>query len=214
MRNKKSHINKKTNPEDTALDAELDSVLGAVENATEESSGNEENSIKNSVSEDSQNVQMEDIESLQKLVSTLKNKVQESEDKALRSHAEMENVRRRSTRDVQNAYKYSIEKLVKELMPVIDSLEKALEVQSEDAHVQNMKVGVEMTLNMFIDTVKKFGLILMDPLGEVFDPQKHEAIAMQPNPEMSDNTVMTVFQKGYLLNDRVIRPARVVIVKN
>ena len=140
-------------------------------------------------------------------------KAAENWDKALRAIAELENTKRRAERDVENAHKFALERFAQDLLPVMDSLEKALEVSSEHAEVVAMKQGVELTMKMFVDAVKKYGLEQLDPVGEPFDPNHHEAMAMQPNADLAPNTVMTVFQRGYLLNGRLIRPARVVVVQ-
>ncbi|QIW09829.1 nucleotide exchange factor GrpE [Francisella sp. LA112445] len=135
-------------------------------------------------------------------------------DEALRARAEMENVRRRAEKEVSNARKFGIEKFVKELLPVTDSIDQALkhEVKLEEAIA--MKEGIELTAKMLFDILKNNGLEELDPKGEKFDPNIHEAMAMIPNPELEDNTVFEVFQKGYLLNGRVVRAAKVVVVKN
>ncbi|MCL4122481.1 UNVERIFIED_CONTAM: hypothetical protein GTU68_040705 [Idotea baltica] len=125
-------------------------------------------------------------------------------EEVLRAAAEAENIRKRAERDVANARKFGIEKFAKELMPVTDSLDQALKHEE----------GVEMTAKMLLDVLKKNGLEELDPMGEKFDPNFHEAMAMVPNPELEDNTVFDVFQKGYLLNGRVVRAAKVIVVKN
>lgn len=134
----------------------------------------------------------------------------EAKDQALRAAAEAQNVRRRAEQEAEKARKFALEKFVKELLPVVDSLEKALESMQEgasDAH----REGVSMTLKMQLDVLNKFGVESIEPQGEPFDPQVHEAMAMVPNPELEPNTVMDVMQKGYLLNGRLVRPAMVVV---
>lgn len=143
-------------------------------------------------------------------VQELEQALVETKDQALRAAAESQNVRRRAEQDVEKARKFALDKFVKELLPVIDSLEKALEAMQEgasDAH----REGVSMTLKMQLDTLAKFGVDVVDPQGEPFDPQYHEAMAMVPNPELEPNSVMDVVQKGYLLNGRLVRPAMVVV---
>lgn len=136
----------------------------------------------------------------------------ENWEKAVRAQAELDNVRRRTEREVANAHRYGIEKLITDLLPVIDSLEQALQlvVKAEDA---SMREGLELTLKLFMDVLKKFEVQQIDPIGVPFDPQLHEAMSMQNAPEAEPNTVLAVFQKGYKLSDRVIRPARVVVSK-
>lgn len=152
--------------------------------------------------------------SLEQQIEALEAKLQESEDRALRAVSEADNTRKRAEKDVANAHKFGVEKLVKELMPVIDSLEQALSAadESNDA-LESMREGVALTLKMFEDAMAKFQVSPIDPLGQPFDPNQHEAMSAQPSPDHEPNTVMAVFQKGYSLNNRVIRPARVVVSK-
>ena len=140
--------------------------------------------------------------------------VSTADEKVLRARAEMENIRRRAQKDVENAHKFSLEKFANALLPVLDSMGKAAEFSAETEEVKAMSEGVVLTMKMLVDTLNKFGVRQLDPHGELFDPNKHEAMAKSPNPEMGDNMVMNVFQKGYELNNRVIRPARVLVVKN
>ena len=139
---------------------------------------------------------------------------QEMKDEALRAKAEMENIRKRAERDVQNSRKFGIEKFAKELLPVTDSIDQALKHEVKLDEAIAMKDGIEMTAKMLIDVLKKNGLEELDPKGEKFDPNIHEALAMVPNPELENNTIFEVFQKGYLLNGRVVRAAKVIVVKN
>jgi molecular chaperone GrpE len=147
----------------------------------------------------------------------LKAQVQEFQEQMLRSQAEMQNVRRRAEIDVEKAHKFALEKFVKELLPVADSLEKAVESTEghEDAgeQVASIREGVEMTLNLFMNSLKKFNVEQLDPVGEPFDPQKHEALSMVPAPDAEPNSVVSVVQKGYTLNERLVRPAMVMVAK-
>lgn len=133
---------------------------------------------------------------------------------ATRAMAEVENMRRRTTRDVENAHKYATEKFITELLPIIDSLEQALEAAGEgDDQLKAMREGIELTHKMFLSALEKFSVSTIDPVGETFDPNLHEAMSMQDAEGAESNTVLVVFQKGYQLHDRVIRPARVVVAK-
>ena len=143
-------------------------------------------------------------------VEELEQSVAEAKDQALRAAAEAQNVRRRAEQEAEKARKFALEKFVKELLPVVDSLEKALEAMADEA-TEAHREGVAMTLKMQRDVLAKFGVEILEPAGEPFDPQFHEAMAMVPNPELDPNTVMDVFQKGYLLNGRLVRPAMVVV---
>lgn len=136
----------------------------------------------------------------------------ENWEKAVRAQAELDNVCRRSEREIANAHRYGVEKLITSLLPVIDSLEQALQlaVKVEDASMQE---GLELTLKLFSDVLKKFEVQQIDPNGALFDPQLHEAMSMQDAPNVAPNTVIAVFQKGCKLSDRIIRPARVVVSK-
>ncbi|WP_106475811.1 nucleotide exchange factor GrpE [Phytohalomonas tamaricis] len=133
-------------------------------------------------------------------------------DQSLRAAAEAQNARRRADQDIEKARKFALEKFVKELLPVVDSLEKALESMGDDAD-QVHREGVSMTLKLQLDVLNKFGVVQVDPQGEPFDPQYHEAMSMVPSPSLDPNTVMDVMQKGYTLNGRLVRPAMVVVSK-
>ena len=135
-------------------------------------------------------------------------------DQLLRRAAEFENVKRRSARDVENAHKFGAEKLISDLLPVVDSLEKALELASETQGAEAMTEGIDLSVKMFLDALEKNGLSVIDPLGEPFDPSQQEALAAVPNEDAEPNTVMEVIQKGYSLNDRLVRAAKVVVVKD
>ena len=150
-------------------------------------------------------------------VEALQAQVQEFQEQMLRSQAEMQNVRRRAEIDVEKAHKFALEKFVKELLPVADSLEKA--VESTEGHdesgelVASIREGVEMTLSLFMSSLKKFNVEQINPVGAPFDPQHHEAMSMVPAPDAEPNSVVAVVQKGYLLNGRVVRPAMVMVAK-
>ena len=138
------------------------------------------------------------------------------QDKLLRAQAEIENIRRRSAKESEASRKFAIERLARDLLPVLDSLEKAIEAcgdtDSEDGNA--LAEGVQLSLKLFIDILEKEGLSLVDPIGEPFDPQFHEALTVVPNPDMEANSVMEVVQKGYILNGRVIRAAKVVVTSD
>jgi len=139
----------------------------------------------------------------------------EQKDTVLRAQAEVQNMRRRCEADVEKAHKFALEKFSTELLTVIDNLERALESapDTEADNIRAIREGVELTLKGFLETCEKFNIRQMDPEGEPFDPQMHQAMSMVPNPDVEPNTVVAVVQKGYLLNDRVIRPAMVMVSK-
>ncbi len=139
-------------------------------------------------------------------------RAEENWNQFLRSRAELENVRRRLERDVEQARKYGLEKLAAELLPVKDSLEMGLQAASEGkGDFQRLVEGTELTLKMLIQVFERFNIKEMDPLGEKFDADKHEAMATQPSDKHMPNTVIDVMQKGYLLNERLLRPAMVIV---
>jgi len=137
-------------------------------------------------------------------------KVGENWDKYLRVAAELENVRKRAARDVEKAHKFALERIVADLLDVRDSLEMALSA-GEESSVENLKEGNETTLKLLTTVMQRYGVEDIDPLGEPFDPNKHEAMTMQPSADAEPDSVLTVFQKGYALNGRLLRPARVVV---
>lgn len=140
--------------------------------------------------------------------------IKEQQDSVLRAKAEVENMRRRSEQEIDKARKYALNKFAEELLPVIDNLERALQAANpEDEAVKPILEGVDMTHKSFVDTVAKYGLVAINPEGEAFNPELHQAIGMQESPDHESNTVMMVMQKGYELNGRVIRPAMVMVAK-
>ena len=140
--------------------------------------------------------------------------LQETREQMLRIQAEMQNVRRRAERDVANAHKFALEKFAGELLPVVDNLERALAaIDCEDEAQKAVREGLELTLKSFVDVLNKFDLVAVNPIGEPFDPELSQAMAQVPNPELEPNTVMEVFQKGYTLSGRLLRPAMVVVSK-
>ncbi|WP_432697417.1 nucleotide exchange factor GrpE [Marinobacterium sp. YM272] len=131
-----------------------------------------------------------------------------------RAQAEMANVRRRAEQDVEKARKFALEKFAGELLPVVDSLERAIEAcQADDEATKSLKEGVEMTHKLFLDGMGKFNVETVDPTGEAFNPEHHQAMSLVDAPDAEPNTVVAVMQKGYLLNGRLIRPAMVMVAK-
>jgi molecular chaperone GrpE len=139
--------------------------------------------------------------------------VAELKDQVLRTLAEMENVKRRAAKDIENAHKFAVEKLLNDLFPVVDSLEKAVETAASTQGAEPIAQGVALSLKLFVDILTKSGVEQIDPLGEPFDPQLHEAMTMVPNPAAEPNSVMDVMQKGYVLNGRLVRAAKVIVAK-
>ena len=143
----------------------------------------------------------------------LADQVAELKDQLLRNLAEVENVKRRAARDIENAHKFAVEKLINDLFPVVDSLEKAIETAVGVDGAESIAEGVSLSMKLFIDTLAKSGVEQVDPLGQPFDPNLHEAMTMVPNPDAEPNSVMDVMQKGYVLNGRLARAAKVIVVK-
>jgi len=139
-------------------------------------------------------------------------------DATLRAEAEMQNLRRRTEREVEHAVKYGVEKLVQNLLPVVDSLEKAIESaeQSDADSAATLAIieGMGLCQRLFLDVMLKEGVAVIDPHGEPFDPNLHQAISMVESPEVEPNSVIAVVQKGYQLNGRLVRPAMVMVAKN
>jgi molecular chaperone GrpE len=155
-----------------------------------------------------------DISALQEALDEATEQASTNWDKFMRSQAELDNILKRTKRDVENAHKFAIEKFVNELLPVRDSLEMGLDhAEGEDVDPAKLKEGSELTLRMLNQVMQKFNIQQIDPKGEVFNPELHEAMTMVPSNEVDPNCVLDVIQKGYTLNDRLVRPARVIVAK-
>ena len=143
----------------------------------------------------------------------LDEKINILEDALLRSRAELENALKRSVIEVEKAHKYGVEKLLLELLPVIDSLEHAIDNLSSEVNENHIE-GIKLTLKSFETALDKFGISPIYPINETFDPEEHEAVSVISDIKGSDNDIVDVLQKGWRLHERVIRPARVIVVKN
>lgn len=141
----------------------------------------------------------------------LKAQADENWNKYLRTAAELENVRKRAARDMENARKFALERFATELLAVKDSLEMGLAAADQAGVAEELVEGNRATLKQLATTLERFGVQEIDPKGDRFDPALHEAMTMQPSVEAEPDTVLTVFQKGYTLNGRLLRPARVVV---
>jgi len=142
---------------------------------------------------------------------TAEKKAEENWELLLRTKAEMENLRRRTQKDLESAHKFALEKFVLELLPIMDSMELGLASENVDADA--LREGMRLTLNMLQNAFTKFKIDAVDPLEQKFDPELHQAMSMQPSDQLEPNTVMAVMQKGYTLNDRLVRPAMVMVSK-
>ena len=152
---------------------------------------------------------------LHALLEDARSKADEHWNQLLRLQAELDNLRKRAERDVAQAHKFGLEKFAGELLPVKDSLEMGIAAASEGDHIDaaKLKEGSELTLKLLGDVLEKFGIREIDPLGDKFNPEFYEAMSTQEREDVEPNTVVTVVQKGYLLNDRLLRPAMVIVAK-
>jgi len=159
----------------------------------------------------------DDPAELQAALDDARQQARENWEKLVRLQAEMDNLRKRTSRDVEHAHKYALDKFVAELLPVVDSLELGISAAGESgqagSEADSLREGMELTLKKFLDALDKFGVEPVDPQGEKFNPELHEAVSMQESSEAGSNTVITVVQKGYTLNGRLVRPAMVVVAK-
>ena len=181
-----------------------------VDENVEVEASNEESDV-----ESTQGGEPSNHEELTLMLEDARNKADEHWNQVLRSNAELENTRRRARQDVENAHKFALEKFALELLPVKDSLEMGLAAVNPDEGdaTAQLKEGTELTLKMLTTAMEKFGIETMGVEGETFNPEIHQAMSMMESADHAPNTVMAVMQKGYQLNDRLIRPAMVVVSK-
>ncbi len=152
---------------------------------------------------------------LSALLEDARSKVDEHWNQCLRLQAELDNLHKRGQRDLENAHKYGLEKFASALLPVRDSLEMGIAAAAQGQSIDPAKLieGSELTLKMLAGVLEKFGITEVNPQGERFNPQFHEAMSIQPRSDVEPNTVVAVVQKGFLLNDRLVRPAMVIVSK-
>ncbi|WP_411728660.1 nucleotide exchange factor GrpE [Methyloglobulus sp.] len=154
------------------------------------------------------------IEELKKELAEAEQKAQENWDKAIRVQAEMENLKKRTQKELEDAHKYALNSFAKELLPVLDSLELGLQAAAgESGEVKKFRVGNELTIKQFETVFSKFSITKIDPMGQPFNAEQHQAVVVQEVEAAAPNTVVNVFQKGYMLNGRLLRPAMVVVAK-
>lgn len=149
---------------------------------------------------------------LQRKLEEAEEKANQNWDRVLRIQAEKDNLSRRVERDIENAHKYGLEKFTMELLPIVDGLERAVSTLA-DEHSKELE-GIILTLKMFSSAFGKFGIQQVDPMGQPFNPEQHQAVSTEANSDVVPNTVINVLQKGYLLNNRLVRPALVVVSKS
>ena len=193
---------------------ETDNSMDEQDQTTEAEAVQAGDDVQQDVAEQEESIQEISVDALQIELAAAQEKITVQQEDVLRAQAEMMNTRRRAEQDIAKAHKFGQEKLVAEILGLIDNLERAIKAsKSENATLENLLEGVEMSQTMLLDGLKKFNVKQLDPHGEPFDPALHEAMTAVPNPDMEPNTVMEVFQKGYTLNGRLIRPAMVVVTK-
>ena len=152
------------------------------------------------------------VEELSSDKDQLQRELEEANDQLLRMKAEVQNIRRRAQRDVENAHKFSLDKFVTALLPVVDNMELALDSVDAESRVDDAVCeGLELTLKSFIAVLEDFHVLQIDPAGQPFDAGLHQAVSMIPNDDLEPNTVIDVFQKGYTLSGRLVRPAMVTV---
>jgi len=156
----------------------------------------------------------DELQGMEQAVNAAEQELLQHRDAMLRMQAEMDNLRKRLIRDQERSRKFALENVMKDLLQVRDSLERALELPADNATVESLREGEQLTLKLLSKVMSDHGLELIDPLGEAFNPEWHEAVAMLPSEEARENTVLNVMQKGFRLHDRLIRPAMVVVAKN
>jgi molecular chaperone GrpE len=144
-------------------------------------------------------------------LATAEQELAKHRDALLRMQAEMENLRKRLQREVDKSRKFALERIMKDLLQVRDSLDRGLEAAGESATVESLREGQQLTLKMLAKVMQDHGLEVVDPLGQAFDPELHEAVTVMPSAEAAENTVLEVLQKGFRLHDRLVRPAMVVV---
>ncbi len=184
----------------------------AVDKAVEEPSEATRDEAATGQETDAAGEQAASHEELRLLLEDARAKADDHWDQLVRSKAELDNLRKRQSRELENAHKFALERFAKELLPVRDSLELGLGAAHDSgADVETLREGMELTLKLLSDVMSKFDIEVVDPMGEPFDPELHQAMSMQPRDDVPPNTVVNVVQKGYTLNGRVIRPAMVMV---
>ena len=185
------------NEEVTQMEADVEAAVEAAEQHAEQEQSTEA-----------------EIAMLYAELETAKQTIADQKDSVVRAAADVDNMRRRAAQDVEKAHKFALEKFANELLPVIDNLERAIEFSDkENETLKPLLEGIDMTVKSFNDAVAKFGVEIVNPQGEQFNPDFHQAMSIQPSNDVTPNTVLAVMQKGYTLNGRLLRPAMVMVSK-
>ncbi len=154
------------------------------------------------------------VEALQAQLATLAAAYESAKEQSLRAQAEVQNARRRAEQDVEKAHKFGLEKIVNDLLPVVDNLERALSsIDTSNEAFTAIAEGIQLTHKTFVDALARHQVVVVNPHGEPFDPNLHQAVSAVPSPDVEPNTVINCFQKGYTLHGRLVRPAMVVVSK-
>lgn len=191
------------NPQQPELEQELEQAAELEQDVEQEQAADATNNASDRLGE------------LELALSQAEQRVTDANDRAVRAVAEMENIRRRAAQDVEKAHKFALEKFANEIITTVDNLERALEIAAQaDSINQNFLEGIELTHKGLLNTLNKFGVEAVGVIGEAFNPELHQAMAMQPSADQDNNTILAVMQKGYTLSGRLLRPAMVMVVKN
>ncbi len=201
---------------EAAQDSEVTAGERSAEQAPEAGSqaDGKQGTVKDGQHDEAQRVEAEE-QDLARELEEVRAKVDALQDQLLRQRAEMDNMRKRARRDVEEAHKYALEKFGNELLPVIDSMEMGLAAtQNAQADVDKLKEGVDLTLKMFVSVLEKSGIESVSPqVGDKLNPEVHQVMSVQEDPQAEPNSILTVVQKGYTLNGRLMRPAMVIVAK-
>ena len=214
------HKNKSNTGKNQSSSDAIASMLGADKNLFEENTATSQaQAVQIDESADkpaAEAVSLADYQAQQNKIISLEEALIKAKDALIRAQADSANTLRRSEKAVSDAHKYALEKFAKALLAILDSLEQALQTQLQDGDndgVKSLKEGVQLTLDMFQAVFEQFSIVAVNPVGARFDPQLHEAMVMQPSDEVEAGMVLEVIQKGYTLNGRLMRPARVIVAK-
>jgi len=194
---------------------ETETACAQVQNETEQTTA--EGSAPAAAASDEAQQEADDVESLRDALQEAQEQLASAEDRALRAVAEAENVRKRAERSIDSARKFALERFVADMLPAVDSFERAAQASSEasgeGAAVAAIGEGIELSLKLLLEAMQRQGIDVVDPVGVPFDPNLHEAMSMVESASAEPGSVLEVFQKGYTVNGRLARPARVIVAK-
>lgn len=163
---------------------------------------------------ETQQTATDSVDAAQQRIAELEDQLAGAQENVLRAAAEVQNIRRRAEQDIEKAHKFALERFATDLLAVLDSLERGVEVcDSDDESMRPMREGLELTYKLFLDTMKRFQVERIEPQGQPFNPEQHQAMALEETAEVEPNSVLKVFQCGYSMNGRLLRPAMVVVSK-